>query len=589
MRIELQPGRRRPAAVVAACLAAGGVALAQGPSDPAAGPPAAGIFVELQGSGLDFVHCNGMTGKFYMVEINSGGGGMLDYDNDGDLDLYLVQGQLLGSGEEIGDAGCASRHPLPLSDRLYRNDLTVHPDGRREIEFTDVTEAIALPAAGYGYGLAAGDYDNDGWVDLYVANFGPNTLLRNNGDGAFADVTASSGSDDERWSVPASFVDYDRDGWLDLFVGNYLDFTFAGHKTCRTATGAMDYCGPEAYVGVPNRLLRNRGDGSFVDVTTAAGLGRARSKSLGVVAADLNGDRRLDLYVTNDLAANQMWIQDERGRFSDEALLAGSAVNSMGRPEASMGVDAGDFDGDGDEDLFMTHLTRETNTLYLNDGHGMFEDATTRTGLGPPSLKHTAWGTGWFDYDNDGWLEMVVANGAVRVIQEQADRGDPYPFRQPNQLFRNLGNGRFADVSELAGETFQLLEVSRAIAVGDLDNDGDSDILLVNNNGPARVLLNNLSGGHWLGVRLVGGAGRRDMLGARVALLRPGRPPLWRRVQTGGGFAAVGDPRVLFGLGDVTEVEAVRAYWPGGEVEEWRGLPIDRYTLLEKGTGTPVR
>ncbi len=581
-------------AAVSALAAAG--AWAQEPAGPGPPPPqrsagaaAGGIFVELEDGGLDFVHFNGMSGEFYMVEINSGGGGMLDYDNDGDLDLYLVQGQLLGPGRESGGAPVAGAQPPPLTDRLYRNDLAVGPDGSPVLRFTDVTEASGLAATGYGYGLAAGDYDDDGWVDVYVANFGANTLLRNNGDGTFADVTAASGADDRRWSVPVAFVDYDLDGRLDLFVGNYLDFSFAGHKTCRTATGAADYCGPEAYVGVPNRLLWNRGDGTFADVTGAAGLGREPSKSLGVVAADFNGDRRPDLYVTNDLAANHMWIQDEGGGFTDQALLAGSAVNSMGRPEASMGVDAVDFDGDGDEDLFMTHLTRETNTLYLNDGQGMFEDATARTGLGPPSLKYTAWGTGWLDYDNDGWLELAVANGAVRVIEEQANRGDPYPFRQPNQLFRNLGTGRFADVSREAGEAFERAEVSRAIAVGDLDNDGDSDLLLVNNNGPARVLLNTHPGGHWLGVRLVGGPGRRDMLGTRVALLRPGRAPLWRRVQTGGGFAAVRDPRVRFGLGEQADVGAVRAYWPGGEVEEWTGLAVDRYTVLEQGSGRPVR
>ncbi|MEE8522364.1 MAG: VCBS repeat-containing protein, partial [Thermoanaerobaculia bacterium] len=414
------------------------------------------IFVELTGSGFDFVHFNGHSGEFYMAEINSGGGALFDYDNDGDLDIYVVQGQRL-DGKDPAEATFPPEHPLPLSDRLYRNDLEIGSDGRRRLRFTDVTGDSGIEPAAYGFGVAAGDFDNDGWVDLYVTRLGSNTLLRNLGAGAdgpgrFADVTAASATDDHRWSVPAAFVDFDRDGWLDLYVGNYLAFSLADHKVCRTATGARDYCGPTAYRGVPDRLFRNRGliDGTvtFEDVTTAAGIDRVLSKSLGVVAADLDGDGRTDFYVANDMAPNQMWLQRTGGdaiasrhRFSDEALLAGSAVNARGHAEASMGVDAGDVDGDGDDDLFMTHLVRETNTLYLNDGHGNFYDATVESGLAVPSLGHTSWGTAWLDYDNDGRLEMMIANGAVRVIEKLANAGDPFPFHETNQLFWNAGAG----------------------------------------------------------------------------------------------------------------------------------------------------
>ena len=234
----------------------------------------------------------------------------------------------------------------------------------------------------------------------------------------------------------------------------------------------------------------------------------------------------------------------------------------------------------------MTHLVRETNTLFVNDGTGMFEDATIQTGLGPPGWAYTSWGTAWFDYDNDGWLEMMVANGDVRVIEALANAGDPYPFHQPNQLFHSLGDGRFEEVTARAGEIFELSEVSRALGVGDLDNDGDVDVLLVNNNGPARILLNTVgSERHWLGLRLLGASGR-DMLGTRVALLRAGKSPLWRRVRTDGSFATSNDPRLLFGLGADTAVEAVRVHWPSGRIEEWRGLPVDTYTTLREVPGS---
>jgi hypothetical protein len=559
------------------------------------------IFVELAGSGLDFVHFNGHSGEFYMAEINSGGGALFDFDNDGDLDVYLTQGQRL-DGKDPATATFPPRHPLPLTDRLYRNELA--QSGR--LAFTDVTADSGIAAAAYGFGVAAGDFDNDGWVDLYVTRLGSNTLLRNlggeTGKGRFADVTAAAGADDDRWSVPASVADFDGDGWLDLYVGNYLAFSVADSKVCRTATGARDYCGPGAYPGVPDRLFRNRGPaGGFVafeDVTTAAGIDRVPSKTLGVVAADLDGDGLTDFYAANDLAPNQMWLQRAGGegatakhRVSDEALLAGSAVNARGQAEASMGVDAGDFDGDGDDDLFMTHLVRETNTLYLNDGHGMFHDATVETGLAVASLPHTSWGTAWLDYDNDGRLEMMIANGAVRVIEALANAGDPFPFHETNQLFWNTGAGadgatRFEEVTGKAGKVFELSEVSRALAAGDLDNDGDTDVLLVNNNGPARLLINAVGQDrHWLGLKLVGRDGRRDQLGARVELLGDGGPSLWRRSRTDGSFAAANDPRVLFGLGDRAAPAVLRVHWPDGTVERWDGVAVDRYTTLRQGTG----
>jgi len=552
----------------------------------AASPPAQAPFIELASSGIEFSHFNGMSGGWHMAEINSGGGSLFDYDNDGDLDIYLVQGALLPPAKTLAEALLPPTEPP--HDRLYRNDLRITADGQRSLHFTEVTATSGIHATGYGFAAATGDYDNDGFVDLYVTHLGSNLLLHNNGDGTFEDRTKISGTDDDRWSISAVFADFDGDGWLDLFVSNFVDGEIGKPKTCRTANGTRDYCGPNAYKGVGDRLLRNQRDVTFADITLTAGLHKVRSKALGVVAADFDGDGRLDLYVANDGVANQMWLQREGGRFVDEALFAGSAVNLKGRAEASMGVDASDFDGDGDDDLFMTHLARETNTLYLNDGQGNFIDGTIRSGLGPPSLPYTSWGTAFFDYDNDGWLDLLIANGAVRVIESLAAAGDPYPFHQRNQLFRNLGNGHFADLTATAGAAFERSEVSRALAFGDLDNDGDTDALLVNNIGPVRVLLNAVGqDNHWLGLRLLTRGGR-DALGARVEIHRPGQRPVWRRVRADGSFAAANDPRILMGLGQDPRLDTVRVYWLGGRVEQWQGLPIDRYTTLVEGSGRSI-
>ncbi|HVS66382.1 MAG TPA: CRTAC1 family protein [Thermoanaerobaculia bacterium] len=550
--------------------------------------PAAALFSDAAGAaGLDFVHFNGMTGEYYMAEVTGAGAALFDYDNDGDLDVYLVQGALLGPGKTMDDALFPPPHPPPLRDRLFRNDLEIGEDGVPSLRFTDVTMASGIDAQGYGMGVAAGDYDNDGWIDLYVTNLGPNQLWRNRGDGTFVDVTAETGSGESRWSVPAVFFDYDRDGWLDLFVGNYIAATFENAPVCRDFTGAQDYCGPGSFAAEPDRLFRNRGDGTFEDVTAAAGMRSGFGGALGAVAADFDGDGWPDLYVANDGLPNNLWIQHRPGAFSDEARLAGCAVNGQGRAEASMGVDAADFDRDGDLDLFMTHLTGETNTLYINDGSGVFEDATVASGLGAPSRPYTSFGTSWLDFDGDGWLDLLVVSGAVKRIEALARAQDPFPLHQTNQLFRNTGDGRYEEV--LGQSELQRSEVSRGAAFGDVDNDGDTDVLIANNNGPARLLLNQIGQRrHWLGVRAVGRDGRRDMLGARAVVLRPGEPPHVRRVHTDGSFASSNDPRALFGLGEDASAVTVRIHWPDGSAEEWSGLPVDRYTTLRQGTGTPV-
>ncbi len=539
-------------------------------------------FVEMtKPCGIDFVHYNGTTGEYFVPEITGSGGALFDYDNDGDLDLYLVQGAVLMP--DRGSSSSPSPDPETLRDRLYRNDLAT--DGSRDLQFTDVTSASGITAYGYGMGAATGDFNNDGWIDLYVTNLGPNQLLLNNGDGTFSDVTEKCGANDPRWSTSASFCDFDRDGWLDIFVANYVDFSVHMKRECFSPSSARDYCGPDSYEAVPDRLLHNKGDGTFEDVTEAAGISTAFGAGLGVISADFNGDGRIDIFVANDGDPNQLWInQQDTGKFVDDALLSGIAVNGMGQAEASMGVDAADFDGDGDEDVFMTHITQESNTFYVNLGNGLFDDQTIRVGLHLPSLRYTAFGTRFFDYDNDGWLDLLVLNGAVVVIQSLADKGDPYPLHQPNQLFRNDGGSGFVEVTQQVGPAFEVSDVSRGVALGDVDNDGDSDVVVFNNNGRARLLLNQVGNRqHWLGLRLLESSGTRDSFQARIEVLGAREKALFRRVRTDGSYCCGSDPRVLIGLGDHATPCTIRVHWPAGQVEQWDDLAPDRYWVLRQG------
>jgi enediyne biosynthesis protein E4 len=544
------------------------------------------IFRELSDtSGLKFRHYNGMTGKLFLPEVMGPGVALFDFDNDGDLDVFLVQGSVL----EPGDQPAHTLFPWHESERprgrLFRNDLVVAKDGTRTLRFTDVTEKSGIVADGYGMGVAVGDINNDGWPDLYITNLGSNKMYLNQGDGTFIDVTKKSGTDDPRWSTSATFFDYDRDGWLDLMVVNYADFSTTNSPTCYATTSARDYCTPSVFRAPGNRLFHNNGDGTFSDVTAKAGIDKQFGHGLGIVAADFDGDGWTDIYVANDGDPNQLWINQKDGTFKNEALLAGAAVNRDGKAEAGMGVDAGDFDGNGTEDIFVTHLMDETNTLYMNLGKGLFEDRTREAGLGMPGRRFTGFGTLFFDYDNDGWLDLFVANGSVQLLPELMRQGNPYPLGQPNQLFHNNGKGSFVEIVEAAGAGFQLAEPSRGAAFGDIDNDGDTDVLVTNNNGPARLFLNQVGNrSHWLGLRLVGGNGSRDMLGARVEIVITKNNVLWRRARTDGSYLSANDPRVLAGLGSARHVEVVRVHWPDGSVEEMKDPPIDQYTTWKEGT-----
>ncbi len=506
-----------------------------------------------ESAGVSFRHDTGATGEFLFAEVFGSGVALFDADGDDDLDLYLVQ------GSAIGEAGRSPLFPNagPPGDRLLRNDLD-----RGRLSFTDITEAAGIRAHGYGMGVATGDYDADGDVDLFVANLGANQLWRNEGDGRFVEVSQEAGISGDRWSVSAAFFDYDGDGRLDLFVANYTNFRPASNKRCQASAGYRDYCSPASYDPETDRLYRNLGDGRFEDVTRRVGLAGAAGNGLGVMVGDFDDDGWTDLYVANDEMPNFLWINREGREFEELALVLGAAVSGTGEPEASMGVHAGDYDGDLDLDLFMTHYAHESNTLYSNLG-GVFEDRSTPSGLGPPSWARTGFGTAFFDYDNDGWLDVLVVNGAVVFLPELYHAGDPWPFHEPNQLFRNRRDGRFEEVRVSVGDALLAPHASRGAAFGDVDNDGDTDVVITNNNGPAQ-LLDNVAGegSRWLGLRLIDRHGS-GAFGAKVTL-SVGERRLLRVVQSAGSYASASDSRLLFGLGD-GEPDRIEIVWPDGQ------------------------
>ena len=540
-------------------------------------------------SGLHFVHSTGATGLYHFPEIAGSGCGLFDYDGDGDLDVYAVQAFSLGGLSNVDGVNADGLQRAEGSNRLYRNDLEVGPDGVVTQRFVDVTDESGLGDRGYGMGLAVGDYDNDGDLDLYVTNFGPNRLYRNNGDGTFTDVSKAVIPSEDRWSTSAAFLDYNRDGYVDLFVTNYVNFSLLENKTCFSPGGRRDYCGPQSFDPVSDRLFVNNGDPGapgFRDATVEAGIDLAFGSGLGVVCADFNRDGWPDIYVANDGNANQLWLNQRDGTFENVALLAGAAYNASGMAEAGMGVTAGDFDLDGDPDIFLAHLFGEHNTLLVNDGTASFDDRTEQFALASMSWSYTGFGTEWADLNNDGSLDLFVANGAVKIVEQRAD--EPYPYGNPNQLIVNLGppNFGFQDVSDRAGAVFELIETSRGAAFGDIDNDGDIDILLSNSNGPLRLLRNEVgSRNAWLSLRLVGTGSSRDAIGAEVRLIRPEGLDLVRRVHSDGSYCSANDLRTHFGLGDDRGSQTVVVAWPSGLTERFSGLPAMQHVQLHEGDG----
>lgn len=557
---------------------------------PAAGLAEGDLFVERAAeTGLAFTHDNGMAGRLDFVEMMGPGAALLDFDGDGDLDVFFPQGHPLDP--RAPEAGL----PSWPRDRLFRNDLAVAGDGTRRLRFTDVSAGSGIESeeVGYGFGAAVGDFDNDGRPDLYVTNWKGGRLYRNEGGGRFRDVTRASGTGTSSWGTSATFFDLDRDGSLDLYVASYVVYDPAKPVACFAASTAPDYCGPLSFRPQPDHLFRNRGNGTFEPVPLDAGDGGGNG--LGVVALDADGDGWLDLYVANDQQESYLWRNLAPGgsagrRLVNDAVLAGVAVDLQGRTQANMGIAVADHDGDGDEDLFVTHLKAETNTLFRNDGRGNFDDATLATGLGPPSWPMTGFGAFWFDLDADNRLDLLVANGAVRRVPEQVAAGRALPLAEPLQLFRNRGDGTYEDLSARAGKVFEREVVGRGAAFGDLDEDGDVDVV-VSVNGGAALLLENRAprrNPHWLGLRLATARGR-DAYGARAAIRLASGETLWRWVRADGSYASANDPRLLVAVPEGGAVERLRVRWLGGAEEDFTELRLDRYQSLVEGAGRTAK
>lgn len=523
-------------------------------------------------TGIDFLHRSGNTGRLLFPEMSTGGAALFDMDGDGDLDLYLVQGGSIEAGPDPS-----------VIDRLYRNRLV--EDGK--LGFEDVTVQSGLQESGYGMGVAAGDHDNDGDVDLYVTNLGPNALLRNDGTGRFTSIPDAGGAAGDSWSSSAAFLDYDADGWLDLFVVNYVHWSIDSEHDCFTDAGRPDYCGPNSYAQpAQDALYRNRGDGSFEDVSQAAGLGAAFGNGLGIVPGDFDDDGWIDVFVANDGLPNQLWRNKQDGTFEDVAPLWGVAVDESGRAKAGMGAAAEDVDNDGDLDILVVNLMGESDSLHQNEGD-YFVDATARVGLSSISTGFTRFGLGLADFDNDGRLDIYQANGRVRW---QAEGYADDIYAEPNLLLRGGEDGRFGEVLPRGGTLEPLYATSRAAAFGDVDNDGGVDVVVVNRDARAHLLRNLRMDrtvtrpGHWLALRLVDAHGR-DALGARLSL-KAGPMHFTREVRSAYSYCAANDPRIHLGLGDQTRIDAIEVRWVDGSIERFDPPPgVDRFVTLREEMG----
>ncbi len=526
--------------------------------------------------GLNFTHDAGPAGSYFMPQIMGSGAALFDYNNDGRLDIYLVQN------------GGPKSHS---TNRLFRQE----PDGR----FTDVSKGSGLDIAGYGMGVAIADVNNDGWPDVLVTQYGGVRLFLNNGDGTFTDVTKEAGLDNILWGTSACFVDYDRDGWLDLVVVNYVDYDPS--RPCTDSAGKRDYCNPSSFAGTVTKLYHNLGrvSGSkpsmvrFEDVTLKSGLGLLPGPGLGVVCADFNGDHWPDIFVANDAQPNRLWINQRDGTFKEEAVARGVAFNAVGQAQGSMGIALGDVDGDGQFDLFVTHLTEETNTLWRQGPRGLFRDRTAAAGLANTRWRGTGFGTLFADFDQDGALDLAVVNGRVSHVKlagpdaEATAALGPFwsQYAERNQLFANDGKGRFRDVSAHGGPFCATPAVSRGLACGDIDGDGALDLLVTTVAGPARLFKNVVpQRGHWLLVRVLDPALHRDAYGAEVTVQAAGRR--WTRwVNPGYSYLCSNDPRAHFGLGQAERVDAIQVIWPDGTEETFPGRPADQVIVLRKGEG----
>ena len=519
-------------------------------------------------TGITFIHTDGSSGRRYIVESVTSGLALFDYDRDGDVDIYFLNGAPLRG----------TKYDKAPQNALYRNE-----GGWR---FTDVTDRAGVGDTGFGLGVAAGDYDNDGDLDIYVNNYGPNVLYRNNGDGTFTDVTAQAGvADGSKVGAATLFLDMDKDGDLDLFVANYLNFTYENHLM-RTSKGISKYAGPMDFPPMPNDLFRNNGDGTFTDVSVESGVAEHMGWGMGGVAADYDNDGDTDVHIVNDVYGNFLFQNDGTGKFEEVGLIAGIAYDLHGDDQGSMGVDCGDYDNDGWLDFYQTSYAQEMAALYKNMSGGMFQDVTMLTGAGAGTLAHVTWGNSFVDFDNDGDLDIFVACGHLQDNIELYD--DTASSSVRNVLLMNKGDGKFVDVSDQSGDGMKVKLRSRAAGFDDLDNDGDVDVVILNSRREPTILRNDsTSKGHWLQVRLQGVKTNRDGVGARIKLTA-GDLTLTDEVHSGRGYQSHYGMRLHFGLGNRDKVDRIEIRWVGGGVDILENIRADRLvTITESNAGTP--
>jgi enediyne biosynthesis protein E4 len=522
-------------------------------------PPAA--------SKISWTHVAGLSPEMYLPETVGPGCGFIDYDNDGWMDIYLVN-----SGR------CDFYTPSqPLRNALYHNN--------RDGTFTDVTEKAGVAGNAYGMGVAVGDYDGDGLPDMYVTQYSRSILYHNNGDGTFTDVTAKAGLAAPGWGTSAVWFDYDNDGRLDLFVCRFANFDKSKNKFCgNSVTGQRWYCKPNVYDPLPCWLFHNNGDGTFKDVSKESGIAGSAAKAWGVVAADVNNDGWMDLFVGNDTIPNFLFMNRGKGRFEENGLLAGVGYNAFGLARSGMGVDAADYDQDGWIDLFVDNVDHEMYSMYHNNKDESFTDVAIPTGIGAITRLMSGWGLKFFDYDNDGEMDLIICNGHPDLTVES--RAQDVKYNEPLLLFRNTGMG-FQNVSAESGPVFSKAFAARGLALGDFDNDGSVDVLVGVNNGPPILLRNNAAKeNHWLGVRLIGKKSNIDAVGAQVTY-QAGDFRRHRAKVGGGSFLSSQDPRIVLGIGPRKKIDWLEVKWPqpSGATERIMGLPLDRYITITEGDG----
>jgi hypothetical protein len=518
-------------------------------------------------SGISWRHVNGRSSEYYLPETTGAGCAFLDYDNDGWMDIYLVN-----SGR------CDFFDPQPvLRNALYHNN--------RDGTFTDVTEKAGAAGGGYGMGVAVGDYNGDGYPDLYVTQYGRSILYRNNGDGTFSDVTEKAGVAAPGWASSAVWFDYDNDGRLDLFVCRFVDFDKSKNKFCgNEQTQERFYCIPRVYPPARSWLFHNNGNGTFTDVSQESGIAKVLGKAWGVVATDINNDGWMDLFVANDTVQNFLFLNKKNGKFEEIGLASGTAYSQDGRERSGMGVDSADYDQDGWQDLFVTNVDQEMYSIYHNNHDLTFEDMAGPMGIGRTTRLMSGWGVKFFDYDNDGNVDLFTANGHPDdKIEAHASR---VMYKEPLLLFHN-NNGKFENVSAQAGSTFAQSFAARGLAIGDFNNDGAVDALIVVNDGPPLLLKNTVAdANHWLGIKLVGKKCNPDAIGAKLTWVAGDLKRT--RLKTGGGsYLSSHDPREVLGIGSRSKIDKLEIHWPqpSGKVETFTNVPIDRYVTVVEGAG----